>query len=250
MTHTIPFWISVAGLSALAGAEPGEGTFRGLNLGIWGRAGFAVGLILMALGSAFGMPQFSARSAALLPAREALRGDQDPALLARLHPELHQVYANIGVLQRRRLSVFRNLSDFKPTPARMQPLRSFRQYLVPLQLHPVVDAACEFSATIKVVNPTLETWPRVGDESGAFAVHLSYHWLAADGTPVVFDGIRTQLPRNLEPGSWASVRAQIAAPEVPGGYILQLSMVQEHVAWFNDPNAPPLDIRMTVLPVQ
>lgn len=65
-------------------------------------------------------------------------------------------------------------------------------------------------------------------------INLSYHWLAPDGTMVVFEGERTPLPLPLEPGAVAEVTMNIKAPGTPGEYRLQLDPVWEHRFWFSE----------------
>jgi hypothetical protein len=72
-------------------------------------------------------------------------------------------------------------------------------------------------------------------------VALSYHWLDADtGAMVVRDGLRTDLPRDLDPGGGAQLRAQVRAPSRPGRYVLWWDLVQEHTTWFSERGDPGL----------
>lgn len=65
-------------------------------------------------------------------------------------------------------------------------------------------------------------------------VHISYHWLGLDGATAVFDGERTFLPFDLEPGDTAEFSVKIVAPAKEGEYLLKLAIVQELVTWFDD----------------
>lgn len=245
ITHTMPFWISLTSLLALTSADPRRQKW--LAAGAL-RAFSGIILLLLLLGSALALPEFQGRFEVLFPAREALGTGQDPTLLARLHPELRQVYGNLGVLQHRRLSVFRDLPPPAAPPARLQPLRDFGQILVAKDPVPGSVTAGEFELTIRVTNPTRETWPHIGDTSGAFAVHLSYRWRTPEGRLVVPDGLRTPISRQLGPGNSVEVIARIQSPSEPGDYLLELSMVQESVAWFSDRQAAPLTINVKVDP--
>jgi hypothetical protein len=64
-------------------------------------------------------------------------------------------------------------------------------------------------------------------------VHLAYHWLDGRDNPIVWDGVRTQLPP-LAPGERATVRAGVRAPIPPGRYRLALDLIAEHRAWFSE----------------
>lgn len=81
------------------------------------------------------------------------------------------------------------------------------------------------------------------------SVHASYHWLDDRDNPIVWDGIRTQLPR-LAPGEEATVELTVQAPIPPGRYRLALDVVAEHRAWFSELGSPMLAVDVQVLPRQ
>jgi hypothetical protein len=60
------------------------------------------------------------------------------------------------------------------------------------------------------------------------------------------DGKRTPLPAPLAPGGSVVLRLEVEAPTIGGSYLLRLSMVQEHVAWFDARGGHPLDLPITV----
>jgi SAM-dependent methyltransferase len=69
---------------------------------------------------------------------------------------------------------------------------------------------------------------------GRFPVHLSYHWLNANGGAcVVFEGARSLIPFAPRHETRAAYMT-VVAPEQPGDYILQATLVQEWVAWYCD----------------
>jgi hypothetical protein len=63
------------------------------------------------------------------------------------------------------------------------------------------------SADITVKNVSPVTWPSKPDTKARYAVNLSYHWLNQKGAPVVFDRLRTPLPRDLKPGESVKLKA-------------------------------------------
>lgn len=68
-----------------------------------------------------------------------------------------------------------------------------------------------------------------------FPVHLSYHWLeAASRQVVIFDGKRTQFFPFLAPQTENVYSVFVVAPPKPGDYLLQISLVQEEIRWFED----------------
>jgi hypothetical protein len=76
--------------------------------------------------------------------------------------------------------------------------------------------------------------PMVWLANGALPVNLSYHWLSEDKKKaLVFEGARTVLPHDVQPGETVAVDANLVAPPKPGAYYLQWDLVQERVAWFS-----------------
>lgn len=69
---------------------------------------------------------------------------------------------------------------------------------------------------------------------GETAVQLSYHWLhRSEERAVVFEGIRSPLPRLVRPGESIRLRARVQAPMKPGSYRLAWDLLQEHRFWFS-----------------
>jgi len=102
------------------------------------------------------------------------------------------------------------------------------------------------------VNVTLKnisslTWPSKPDSNGLYAVNLGYHWLTRKGEMVVLDGERTPLPRDLDRGDSVTLKAMILPPEKPGAYILEITLVQEAVAWFPERGGAKLSIPVNVV---
>ncbi len=69
--------------------------------------------------------------------------------------------------------------------------------------------------------------------NSALPVHLSYHWLSPDKSQYIFyEGARTGLPRDVNPGESVSFDAIVEAPPRAGQYYLEWDLAQEHVTWF------------------
>ena len=98
--------------------------------------------------------------------------------------------------------------------------------------------------TVKNVSPV--SWPSKPNSKNLHAVNLAYHWLDRKRKMVVFDGLRTPLPRDLGPGESVTLRATIRAPEEAGEYLLHMTMVQEAVAWFSDSDGGHVLISVSV----
>jgi hypothetical protein len=115
------------------------------------------------------------------------------------------------------------------------------------EAHVPVEAAAKIVMAVPVTvrNIGNKKWP-------AASVFLAYHWFR-DGHLVFWDGERTALPRDVESGGRASVSVRVTAPAEPGRYVLQLTLVEEHVTWFENKGAdtvfrpvvvpPPTDLR-------
>jgi hypothetical protein len=101
-------------------------------------------------------------------------------------------------------------------------------------------------ADVTIKNASIRTWPNKPNQKGRHAVNLSYHWLDHKRQMVIFDGLRTPLPRDLGPGESVTLRATIQAPEKTGQYLLHVTMVQEAVAWFSDSDGGHLSIPVSV----
>ncbi|TAM56710.1 MAG: hypothetical protein EPN53_01310 [Acidobacteria bacterium] len=95
---------------------------------------------------------------------------------------------------------------------------------------------------VRVRNDGRATW------SEAAGDHLSYHWLARDGTMVEQDGERTSFPHTVRPGETVEVTARVRAPATSGVWILEWAMVREQVAWYGPPAGPaPARVRVLVV---
>ena len=97
---------------------------------------------------------------------------------------------------------------------------------------------------LAVENAGSATWRSRGREG----VQLAYHWLDPLGNPIVWDGIRTALPRAVGPGETLELEAPVLAPRPPGGYRLAFDLVEEHRFWFQEVGCAPLEIPVEVAP--
>ena len=72
-----------------------------------------------------------------------------------------------------------------------------------------------------------------------FPLNLSYHWLEhASREVLVFDGERTALLPQIEPGQAATFWMFVITPAAPGEYLLQITLVQEGVRWLDGSGSP------------
>src|SRR5256885_5209239 len=78
--------------------------------------------------------------------------------------------------------------------------------------------------TVEVENAGSAAWRTRGAEEGLF---LSYHWLDERGNPIVWDGERTPLVRDVAPGETLRQELALRGPIPPGGYRLAVDLVEE-----------------------
>jgi SAM-dependent methyltransferase len=78
-------------------------------------------------------------------------------------------------------------------------------------------------------------------------VHVGYHWRRNSGEMDTWDGIRTSLPRTLYDGDEESLLIFVRAPSSAGEYVLEITLVEEGTAWYDDKiEGLPLRIQTSV----
>lgn len=130
------------------------------------------------------------------------------------------------------------------TAQQINHLSSFSQAITSLINHIDVKAEEKFTLPITVTNTGTEAW--FGSEYDDAPVNASYRWLDENGRPLSIEGCRTSLQAPLWPGDHSRFNLEVIAPPKAGSYVLQLSMVQEGVAWFIDKGANSLILRAIV----
>ena len=89
----------------------------------------------------------------------------------------------------------------------------------------------ERAVHFRVTNTGRAAWPWYNpmiDEGRQ--VRLSYHWVKENGSIYEYDGLRTWLPRRLDPGDSTVVPLMVRAPKKKGTYVLEVDLVHER--WF------------------
>jgi phosphoglycerol transferase MdoB-like AlkP superfamily enzyme len=109
-------------------------------------------------------------------------------------------------------------------------------------LPPTLESGSEYSVRLVVANDGDLPW---APEEG-FAI--SYHWLDANGEPVLWDGRRSTLGETVHPGAVVELEAVVEAPRRPGQYLLRWDVVQEGVRWISEiDSSPPDPVPVTVV---
>ena len=106
---------------------------------------------------------------------------------------------------------------------------------------PVPQAGCAGTAHLTLENRGSARW-RPG------RVKLSYHWLDEHGNAIVWDGLRNELPHEVEPGAHVELDARFRAPIPPGAYQLAFDLVEEGRFWFAELGNEALELDVEVEP--
>ena len=106
----------------------------------------------------------------------------------------------------------------------------------------VVKTGEVFRIPVLLKNTSRQKWIVQGNNK----IRLAYHWLKKTGEMVIHDGIRSSIPRNVNPGEKVEVSAKVKAPTAAGEYILEFDMVQEQVAWFGSRGTKTLRLDVVV----
>jgi len=111
-----------------------------------------------------------------------------------------------------------------------KPLTDFYSSVEVMSIVSNVQRGSDLLLQVKLTNHGQEAWPA----HGRYPVKLSYRWLTPDGQTLVADGLRTDLPGDLEPGASVVTFMHVRTPDMQGQFHLAASPVQEHVSWFID----------------
>jgi hypothetical protein len=95
---------------------------------------------------------------------------------------------------------------------------------------PQVEPGQPIACTVAIENRSSWNLRTLGQNP----VHISYHWLDSSGAYVVFEGIRSRFIPELPSGRQRTYAIDVIAPDLPGRYTLQVTLVQEYVAWFEN----------------
>lgn len=77
------------------------------------------------------------------------------------------------------------------------------------------------------------TGQAIWSAGGARPVHVSYYWTNAAGDVIDAEGLRANLPRDVEPGETVGLLVALRAPNAVADARLVCTLVQEGVAWFD-----------------
>jgi stage II sporulation protein D len=114
---------------------------------------------------------------------------------------------------------------------------------------PSFVAGGTYQVSVPVTNTGAAQWPALA-APGVIPVTLSYHWHdAVTGNTIVWDGRRSPLAANIDPGATATVNATVAAPPSACACALTFDLVREGVAWFQSLGSTPTRLVTNVAPI-
>jgi 4-amino-4-deoxy-L-arabinose transferase-like glycosyltransferase len=126
------------------------------------------------------------------------------------------------------------------------PEADFRAELRAVDVPARVAAKARVKVRVAVRNAGHMIWPARERGLSPFQLNAANHWLDAEGRVVTNDDGRGALPRDLRPGEEVEVTFDVNAPPRPGGYILEIDMLQEGVSWFALKGSKTLRVPMRV----
>jgi len=125
-------------------------------------------------------------------------------------------------------------------PVAVQATRFASAYALP-------SAMDAYWAEAKTVNVTLtNTGNQPWTASGPNPVNLAYHIFDPQGATVVWDGKRTPIGADVQPGQTRSLAIAFTAPITSGVYSLAVDLVREGIGWFEDGGSPTGRIALNV----
>lgn len=119
-----------------------------------------------------------------------------------------------------------------PGAERPLPDTAFRAEIA-ADVPPRLAAGRRHTVPVRIRNASPDAWPARGAD-GWYCVSVANRWRARTGELLVGDDARGALPADLRPGEAVEVPLAIRPPAEPGRVVLEVDMVQEGVAWFQD----------------
>jgi len=112
---------------------------------------------------------------------------------------------------------------FPPSnPLSITALAGFVAVVTPPTL-PSFIAGGTYDVPVTLKNTGAAAW----NATGPNLVDVSYHWIDAAGNTVIWDGTRTPLAANVDPGASANVTLKVGTPQSPGTYTLAIDLVRD-----------------------
>ncbi len=114
------------------------------------------------------------------------------------------------------------------------------------QVPSVVAGSSRITFEVDVTNTGGHLWQASALDRSGHPVKAAYHWLHPDGSPAIWDGMRSPLPCRLIPGASITIELQVMTPPEPGEYLLCVDLVHEGLRWFGLAESVRISVRPTV----
>ncbi len=108
----------------------------------------------------------------------------------------------------------------------------------PINLHP--NEECFLKVAVKNKSNYLWDIKKMGP------IRLGNHWLNSDGSMVIQDDGRTDIPLIFNEGEESVLILKVKAPPIPGNYSCEIDLVHEGVSWFKDKGSQVYTFKIAV----
>ena len=140
----------------------------------------------------------------------------------------------------------------EPTEPSALPSSAFKAQITLIDPPAKLRAGQKETVRVKVKNVSDVQWwsrgARVNTRpDNKFYLAVGNRWLKTDGSVLTNMDGRYGIGANLAPGEEAEMPLTVTAPKDPGEYTLDIDVIQEGVAWFNDKGSPTARAKITVV---
>lgn len=121
--------------------------------------------------------------------------------------------------------------SFAPGPL---PPGAWRARIVAGALELAGAPGTEAAVKVDVTNEGRDPWPALAGANARYQVALGGRFSSLAGERLDVPGARAPLPHDVDPGETVQVFLRVTLPQWPGSYRLDVDLVQEDVAWFEE----------------
>ena len=129
------------------------------------------------------------------------------------------------------------------------PSSGFKALLTIVEPLPAFYSGRTATVRVRVKNISDAVWPS-SSKTGIYQINLGNHWLDKNHHIILLDDGRIPLPHDVKPNEEIELALEIRVPLQDGLYILELDMVQEHIAWFHDRGSKTTGVQVQVKNIQ
>jgi|RhiMetdeSRZDD1v2_1073273.scaffolds.fasta_scaffold44341_3 hypothetical protein len=132
------------------------------------------------------------------------------------------------------------------------PDRGFRAQIAIIDPPSKLRAGQQETVNVKIKNTSDVLWWARGGETNnrndnKFYLAIGDRWLDPSGKLLSEMDGRLGISRDMKPGEELELPLLVRAPTSPGDYILEVDLVQEQVAWFNERGSPTARTKVSVV---